>query len=145
MALKDEIRYGDVPRPGPMKADGLAPGDLVCRYDAVLLERERPEEKTAGGLIIPDVAKLLRVECRVLGCGPDVRDCRACDGQKCSACDDTGKELRPGQRIILSKWGGGLDFSVGKHDYLLVSDHQITAFIAEGVQTQETPLEKIPE
>ena len=79
--------------------------------DRVLIRRIEEEEKTAGGIIIPDTAKEKPMEGEVIAAGPGTRD-------------DDGK-LRPldvkvGDRVLFGKWSGteikidGEDFVVAK-------------------------------
>ena len=65
--------------------------------DRVLIRRIEEEEKTAGGIIIPDTAKEKPMEGEVIAAGPGTRD-------------DDGK-LRPldvkvGDRVLFGKWSG---------------------------------------
>ena len=66
-------------------------------HDRVLVRRVTAEEKTAGGIIIPDTAKEKPQEGEVIAVGP-------------GTLDDRG-ELRPldvkaGDRILFGKWSG---------------------------------------
>ena len=65
--------------------------------DRVLIRRIEEEEKTAGGIIIPDTAKEKPMEGEVIAAGPGTRD-------------DDGR-LRPldvkvGDRVLFGKWSG---------------------------------------
>ena len=66
-------------------------------HDRVLVRRVEAEEKTAGGIIIPDTAKEKPQEGEVLSVGPGGRD-------------DAGKRIEPevkvGDRILFGKWSG---------------------------------------
>ena len=66
-------------------------------HDRVVVRRLDSEEKTKGGIIIPDTAKEKPQEGEVVSVGPGVRD-------------ETGKvnalELKAGDRILFSKWSG---------------------------------------
>ena len=65
--------------------------------DRVLVKRVEEEEKTKGGIIIPDTAKEKPQEGEVVAVGPGARD-------------ETGKvnalELKAGDRILFGKWSG---------------------------------------
>jgi chaperonin GroES len=65
--------------------------------DRVLLRRVDQEEKTTGGIIIPDTAKEKPMEGEVVAVGPGARD-------------ETGKlqplDVKPGDRILFGKWSG---------------------------------------
>ena len=66
-------------------------------HDRVLVRRIEAEEKTPGGIIIPDTAKEKPVEGEVLAVGP-------------GACGDDGRlhplGVRAGDRVLFGKWSG---------------------------------------
>ena len=65
--------------------------------DRVLVKRVEEEEKTKGGIIIPDTAKEKPQEGEVVSVGPGARD----DSGKVNAL-----ELKAGDRILFGKWSG---------------------------------------
>jgi chaperonin GroES len=66
-------------------------------HDRVVVRRVTSEEKTAGGIIIPDTAKEKPQEGEVLAVGPGGRD-------------ETGKlipiDVKAGDRVLFGKWSG---------------------------------------
>ena len=66
-------------------------------HDRVVVRRIEGDEKTAGGIIIPDTAKEKPQEGEVLAIGPGARD-------------DSGKrvdlDVKVGDRILFGKWSG---------------------------------------
>jgi chaperonin GroES len=66
-------------------------------HDRVVVRRLEQEEKTAGGIIIPDTAKEKPQEGEVVAVGPGARD-------------EHGKlvplDLRAGDRVLFGKWSG---------------------------------------
>jgi chaperonin GroES len=66
-------------------------------HDRVLVRRIEAEEKTRGGIIIPDTAKEKPVEGEVLAVGP-------------GSCGDDGRlhplGVRAGDRVLFGKWSG---------------------------------------
>jgi chaperonin GroES len=66
-------------------------------HDRILVRRVEAEEKTAGGIIIPDTAKEKPQEGEVIAIGPGARD-------------ESGKliplDVKPGDRILFGKWSG---------------------------------------
>jgi chaperonin GroES len=66
-------------------------------HDRVVVRRLEAEEKTAGGIIIPDTAKEKPMEGEVVAVGPGARD-------------ETGKlvplDVQAGNRILFGKWSG---------------------------------------
>ncbi|RUW76559.1 co-chaperone GroES, partial [Mesorhizobium sp. M2A.F.Ca.ET.067.02.1.1] len=66
-------------------------------HDRVLVRRIEAEEKTAGGIIIPDTAKEKPQEGEVIAVGPGARD----ESGKLVALD-----VKVGDRILFGKWSG---------------------------------------
>jgi len=66
-------------------------------HDRVVVRRLEAEEKTAGGIIIPDTAKEKPMEGEVVAVGPGARD-------------EAGKlvplDVKDGDRILFGKWSG---------------------------------------
>ena len=66
-------------------------------HDRVLIRRVESEEKTAGGIIIPDTAKEKPMEGEVIAAGPGARG-------------EDGKlqpmNLKAGDRVLFGKWSG---------------------------------------
>ena len=66
-------------------------------HDRVVVRRLEAEEKTAGGIIIPDTAKEKPMEGEIVAVGPGARD-------------ETGKlvplDVKSGDRILFGKWSG---------------------------------------
>jgi chaperonin GroES len=64
-------------------------------HDRVLVRRVESDEKTAGGIIIPDTAKEKPMEGEVVSCGPGVRG-------------EDGKliplDVKEGDRVLFGKW-----------------------------------------
>jgi chaperonin GroES len=66
-------------------------------HDRVLVRRVTAEEKTAGGIIIPDTAKEKPQEGEVIAVGPGTRDE---DGELIAL------DVKAGDRILFGKWSG---------------------------------------
>ncbi len=90
-------------------------------HDRVLIKRVAEEEKTKGGIIIPDTAKEKPMEGEVVAAGPGARG-------------EDGKlqpmEVRAGDRVLFGKWSGtevkldGEDMIIMKElDIMGVIDH----------------------
>ena len=66
-------------------------------HDRVLVKRIDDDEKTAGGIIIPDTAKEKPMEGKVMAVGPGARD-------------EAGKlvplDVKKGDKILFGKWSG---------------------------------------
>jgi chaperonin GroES len=66
-------------------------------HDRVLIRRVEGEEKTAGGIIIPDTAKEKPMEGEVIAAGPGARG----EDGKLQPMD-----LKAGDRVLFGKWSG---------------------------------------
>ena len=66
-------------------------------HDRVVVRRLEAEEKTAGGIIIPDTAKEKPMEGEVVAAGPGARG----EDGKLQPMD-----LRSGDRVLFGKWSG---------------------------------------
>ena len=84
-------------------------------HDRVLIEVLDSEEKTAGGLIIPDTAKEKPQEGKVVAVGPGkIAD----DGKRIPT------EVSVGDIVVYSKYAG-TEYKVGTIEYLAVRDEDI--------------------
>ena len=89
--------------------------------DRVLIRRIEEEEKTAGGIIIPDTAKEKPMEGEVIAAGPGTRD-------------DDGK-LRPldvkvGDRVLFGKWSG-TEIKIDGEDLVVAKESDIMGVVEE--------------
>jgi chaperonin GroES len=66
-------------------------------HDRVVVRRLNAEEKTAGGIIIPDTAKEKPMEGEVVAVGPGARNEKG---------EIVAMDLKPGDRILFGKWSG---------------------------------------
>jgi chaperonin GroES len=84
-------------------------------HDRVLVRRVEAEEKTAGGIIIPDTAKEKPQEGEVLAVGAGTRD-------------ETGKlvelDVKAGDRILFGKWSG-TEVRIDGEDLLIMKESDI--------------------
>lgn len=85
----------------------------------VLIKRIEAEEKTSGGLFLPDTAKEKPQEAEVISIGTGGRD-------------DQGKEIpftvKKGDRVLISKYGG-TEIKLDGEDYLIISESDILGII----------------
>ena len=94
--------------------------------DRILVRRVEAEEKTPGGIIIPDTVKEKPVEGEVLAVGPGARD-------------ETGT-LRPldvevGDRVLFTKWAG-TEVLINGEDRLILKESDILGVIEDDAQAQ---------
>src|SRR5690242_130412 len=83
--------------------------------DRVLVKRVEEEEKTKGGIIIPDTAKEKPQEGEVIAVGPGARD----DAGKVQRLD-----VETGDRILFGKWSG-TDVKLDGKDLLIMKESDI--------------------
>jgi chaperonin GroES len=88
-------------------------------HDRVLVRRLEGEEKTAGGLIIPDTAKEKPAEGEVIAVGAGARDD---DG------DRIAMDVKVGDRILFGKWSG-TEVQIDGEDLLIMKESDILGII----------------
>ena len=92
-------------------------------HDRIVVKRIDAEEKTKGGIIIPDTAKEKPSEGEVLAVGPGGRD-------------EAGKlipiDLHVGDRVLFGKWSG-TEVKIDGEDLLIMKESDIMGVIEEGV------------
>ncbi|ADV12035.1 co-chaperone GroES [Mesorhizobium sp. M7A.F.Ca.CA.001.09.2.1] len=90
-------------------------------HDRILVRRLEAEEKTSGGIIIPDTAKEKPQEGEVLAVGPGARD-------------DSGKlvelDVKVGDRILFGKWSG-TEIKLDGEDLLIMKESDVMGIIDE--------------
>ena len=88
-------------------------------HDRVLVRRVEAEEKTAGGIIIPDTAKEKPQEGEVLAVGTGVRD----ESGKLTPLD-----VKEGDKILFGKWSG-TEVRLNGEDLLIMKESDILGII----------------
>ena len=88
-------------------------------HDRVLVRRLEGEEKTAGGLIIPDSAKEKPQEGEVVSVGAGARDE---DG------DRIAMDVKAGDKILFGKWSG-TEIKLDGEDLLIMKESDILGVI----------------
>jgi chaperonin GroES len=90
-------------------------------HDRVVLRRIEGEEKTKGGIIIPDTVKEKPQEGEVVAVGPGARD-------------EAGKinplEVKPGDRVLFGKWSG-TEVKIDDEELLIMKESDIMGVIEE--------------
>ena len=87
--------------------------------DRVLIKRVEEEQKTKGGIIIPDTAKEKPQEGEVIAVGPGARD----DNGKIHALD-----VKKGDRILFGKWSG-TEVKIDGEDLLIMKESDILGVV----------------
>jgi len=88
-------------------------------HDRVLVRRVEAEEKTAGGIIIPDSAKEKPAEGEIVAVG---NGSRAEDGKV------TPLDVKVGDRVLFGKWSG-TEVKVDGEDLLIMKESDILGVI----------------
>ena len=88
-------------------------------HDRVAVRRIEAEEKTAGGIIIPDTAKEKPQEGEVVAVGPGARD-------------ETGKlvelSVKAGDRVLFGKWSGS-EVKIDGEELLIMKESDIMGIV----------------
>ncbi len=92
---------------------------IVPLGDRVVLKRAEAEEKTAGGILLPDAAKNKPQRGEVVSVG---------DGHVNSKGDRIPLSVKEGDRVIFSSYAGD-EISVGDQTYLLMRESDILATV----------------
>ena len=95
--------------------------------DRVLIRRIEQDEKTAGGIIIPDTAKEKPMEGEVVAIGPGVRD----EVGKLHALD-----VKKGDRVLFGKWSG-TEVKLDGEDLMIMKEADIMGVIDHAVATKK--------
>ena len=88
-------------------------------HDRVLVRRVEAEEKTAGGIIIPDSAKEKPAEGVIVSAGAGARN---------EAGVLAPLEVKAGDRVLFGKWSG-TEVKVGGEDLLIMKESDILGII----------------
>jgi chaperonin GroES len=91
-------------------------------HDRVVVRRIDGEDKTKGGIIIPDNAKEKPQEGEVVAVGPGARDEKG---------NLTPVDLKAGDRVLFGKWSGS-EVKIDGQDLLIMKESDIMGVI-EGV------------
>ncbi|MBB3066312.1 MULTISPECIES: co-chaperone GroES [Limibacillus] len=88
-------------------------------HDRVLVKRVESQEKTAGGIIIPDTAKEKPMEGEVISVGAGARD-------------ENGKivplDVKAGDRVLFGKWSG-TEVKLDGVDYIIMKESDIMGIL----------------
>ena len=92
-------------------------------HDRVVVRRIEAEEKSAGGIIIPDTAKEKPSQGEIIAVGPGGRD-------------ESGKlipiDVREGDRVLFGKWSG-TEVKIDGQELLIMKESDIMGIIDERV------------
>ena len=91
-------------------------------HDRVLVRRIEGEEKTKGGLIIPDTAKEKPSEGEVISVG---------EGARKDSGELIAPVVKPGDRILFGKWSG-TEVKIDGEDLIIMKESDILGIIVPG-------------
>jgi chaperonin GroES len=96
-------------------------------HDRVVVTRIDADDKTAGGIIIPDTAKEKPTEGEVIAVGPGGRD-------------ENGKlipiDLKKGDRVLFGKWSG-TEVKIDGVEYLIMKESDIMGVVEQAVASKK--------
>ena len=94
-------------------------------HDRVVVRRIEAEDKSKGGIIIPDTAKEKPQEGEIIAVGPGARD----ESGKLVALD-----VKAGDRVLFGKWSGS-EVKIDGEDLLIMKESDIMGVIENAVST----------
>ncbi|WP_262032341.1 co-chaperone GroES [Microvirga sp. Mcv34] len=90
-------------------------------HDRIVVRRIEPEERTKGGIIIPDTAKEKPQQGEVIAVGPGARD-------------ETGKlvalDVKAGDRVLFGKWSG-TEVRIDGEDLLIMKESDVMGILEQ--------------
>ena len=96
-------------------------------HDRVVVKRIDAEQKTAGGIIIPDTAKEKPQEGEIVAVGPGARD----EQGKLVALD-----VKVGDRVLFGKWSG-TEVKIDGQDLLIMKESDILGVIETSASSKK--------
>ncbi len=90
-------------------------------HDRILVKRLDSEEKTAGGIIIPDTAKEKPVQGKIIAVG---------QGKKNDKGERAAMDVKVGDKVLFSRYGG-TDVKVDGEELLIMREEDILAIIED--------------
>ena len=89
-------------------------------HDRVVVRRIEADQKTKGGIIIPDTAKEKPQEGEIVAVGPGARD----EAGKINALD-----VKAGDRVLFGKWSG-TEVKIDGEDLLIMKESDVMGVVA---------------
>jgi chaperonin GroES len=96
-------------------------------HDRVLVRRIESDERTKGGIIIPDTAKEKPMEAEVIAVGSGTR---SEDGKI------TPLDVKPGDRVLFGKWSG-TEVKIDGEDLLIMKESDIMGIIEQDQEAKK--------
>jgi chaperonin GroES len=96
-------------------------------HDRVVIRRIEGEDKTRGGIIIPDTVKEKPQEGEVVAVGPGARD---------ESGTLTPVELNPGERVLFGKWSG-TEVKIDGEELLIMKETDVMGVIEDATASKK--------
>lgn len=96
-------------------------------HDRVVVKRLDEDNKTAGGIIIPDTAKEKPMQGEVIAVGP---------GKKNDKGEVTPLDVKAGDRVIFGKWSG-TEVTIDGEDLLIMNESDIMGVLEGGTSKRK--------
>jgi chaperonin GroES len=91
-------------------------------HDRILVRRVESDERTKGGIIIPDTAKEKPQEGEVIATGPGARNEQG---------EITALDVKPGDRVLFGKWSG-TEIRLDGEDLLIMKESDVMGVLEAG-------------
>ncbi len=96
-------------------------------HDRVVVKRIDEEEKTAGGIIIPDTAKEKPMQGKVIAVGP---------GKRSDSGEVSPLDVKAGDTVIFGKWSG-TEVTIDGQDLLIINESDIMGILEKGASKKK--------
>ena len=96
-------------------------------HDRVVVKRLDEEEKTAGGIIIPDTAKEKPMQGKIVAVGP---------GKRNDSGDLSPLDVKSGDTVIFGKWSG-TEVTIDGQDLLIMNESDIMGILDKGASKKK--------
>ena len=97
-------------------------------HDRVVVKRLEGEEKTKGGIIIPDTVKEKPQEGKIIAVGPGGRD----ETDKLTPLD-----VKAGDRVLFGKWSG-TEIKIDGEELMIMKESDVMGIVAGGAAAAKT-------
>ena len=87
--------------------------------DKILVKRVEPEEKTAGGIVLPDTAKEKPREGKVVGVG---------GGKTLDSGEKSAIQVKKGDRILFASYAG-TEVTIDGEEYVIMPEEDVLAIV----------------
>jgi len=96
-------------------------------HDRVVVRRLEEEQKTAGGIIIPDTAKEKPMQGEILAVGPGARNEKG---------ELNPLDVKAGDRVLFGKWSG-TEVKIDGEELLIMKESDIMGIVEGGVAAKK--------